>query len=194
MLATLNRGREALEAILFLVTRKLLPEQIKENRDLMYRMYSAKRGSSLRITLRYDMHREWTKRSNAHHIVVESCPPSYPAHAPPPPLLNAAYPDRPPLMPNIIPTLIVAPVAEGYPTKKLAEAMKHHGTELDRWLLLSDEEVEAWDARRLVLGAASAVIMWQWVREGTEMLGEMEVRGWGELEGRAEECAWVRDM
>ena len=59
---------------------------------------------------------------------------------------------------------------------------------------MSDEEVEAWDARRLVLGAASAVIMWQWVREGTEMLGEMEVRGWGELEGRAEECAWVRDM
>jgi hypothetical protein len=39
-----GKGRELLEELLFLVTRKLLPEQIAENRDLMRRMYTEKRG------------------------------------------------------------------------------------------------------------------------------------------------------
>jgi hypothetical protein len=188
-----GNGRELLEDFLFLVTRTLLPEQIAENRGLMYKMYMAKRNLAIRVTLRYDMVREWHKGDHSQNMVVESRVPHSPPLVPPAPVSNGLYPGRRAFLPNIMPTLIAATVAGGYTTKKMGDAMKHHVTGLDKWLLLKDDEVRRWDGRRLLIGVASVVLQWQWLRRNTEMLADMEVRMWESLDARADESEWVRD-
>ncbi|KAF1911460.1 hypothetical protein BDU57DRAFT_402030, partial [Ampelomyces quisqualis] len=54
-----DQGRSKIDEILFLVTRTLLPEQVKENRAAMGRMYERKKHLAIRVVLRYDMLREW---------------------------------------------------------------------------------------------------------------------------------------
>ena len=52
-------------------------------------------------------------------------------------------------MPNIWPTLIAAPQV-GYPTLGVRDRMKHYITGLDKYLLLTDEEVRRWEDKVLV--------------------------------------------
>ncbi|KAF2243782.1 hypothetical protein BU26DRAFT_523367 [Trematosphaeria pertusa] len=192
VLANPLNGRELLEEFLFLVTRTLIPEQIAQNRALLFRLHSVKRQLSVKIVLRYDMLREWTKRDSNQLIVMESKPPAKVPVPPPAPLQNLQYPNRRPLMLNMLPTLVQAP-AEGYATKKLSDAMRHHATELDHHMLLTDEVVASWGTIRVLTAAAGAALQWQWLRENTETLAEMEVHGWEDLDMRADECEWVRD-
>ncbi|KAL5423084.1 hypothetical protein PMIN04_004150 [Paraphaeosphaeria minitans] len=189
----MGNGRLLLEELLFLATRTLLPEQIAQNRACMHRMYAAKRTTSMKMILRYDMLREWTKRENKHFIIVESHPPLPNLEAS---LLAEEYgkphSGRRPLLANIWATLIAAP-AQGYGVYKVGQAMKHHVTGLDKWLMFEDDEVAGWNTETLVQLVMQALLQWQWLRDNTERMEHMEVRGWEDLEGRTDECEWVRD-
>ncbi|KAF1957022.1 hypothetical protein CC80DRAFT_411964 [Byssothecium circinans] len=187
------QGRYLLEEFLFLITRTLLPEQIAENRRYMYLMYFAKRGLSNRVTLRYDMLRGWKMRSHAHPIVIDSNLPRIPYPTPPKPLRNKARPHRRALMLNVLPTLIAAKFDEPYVTKKITECMRHHVTDLDHYLLLTDGEVENWGTIRLLMAVAEVVLQWQWLRENTELMDDMDVRMWEDMDGKADESEWVKD-
>lgn len=185
-----GRGRFLLETFLFLVTRTLLPEQITENRALMARLYERRKQLAIRVVLRYDMLREW-KVVGGVKMEVPSLPPAQPPVAPPSPIpVLGSYPDRRPLLPNIIPTLIVAPQG-GWTTHAVRERMKHHVTDLDDCLLLRDEDVARWNSNRLLFMAAKVVLIWQWLRANNEVLGEMEISGWENLEGSKNECEWI---
>ncbi|KAJ4359688.1 uncharacterized protein N0V89_000244 [Didymosphaeria variabile] len=199
LVATLNleekkvvgSSRLLLEEILFLATRTLLPEQIAQNRACMYKMYDSRKTTSMRMSLRYDMLREWTKRGNNHFIVVESRPPLR--------ILGASvsqddelHPGRKLLLPNVWATLIQAP-PQGYHSHKVKEAMRHHVTGIDKWLMFEDEEVGGWSANVLFQMTMQVLLQWQWLRDNTERMEGMEVRNWEDLEGPANECEWVRD-
>lgn len=188
----LPNSRLLLEELLLLATRKLLPEQIAQNRALMYRMYDARKTMSMRMILRYDLLYEWIKRSSNHFLVIESRPPVRYVRIDAPGDYDEIYPGRTPLLPNVWATLIAAP-ALGYATQKMREAMKHHVTALDGLLMVTDEEVEAWNADKLFRKTAEVLLQWQWLRKNTELMEDMEVRGWEDLEGPAGECEWVRD-
>lgn len=181
-----------MEEFLFLVTRTLLPEQITENRTLMEKMYSMKKNLSTRVVLRYDTLREWQKRDHSHFVMVDSIPPSIPAIAPPPPVENPLFPDRRPLLPNIIPTLIAAP-AGGWGPKKLVDAMRHHVTELDRFLLLTDEEIASLSGSRLLVMLSAVLMQWKWLRKSTEELAALEANAWEAMDVRADDNELVRD-
>ncbi|KAF2791939.1 hypothetical protein K505DRAFT_215289, partial [Melanomma pulvis-pyrius CBS 109.77] len=187
-------GRYLLSHLLVLVTRHLLPNQIIENRALMQQLYFERRNTYVRLLLRYDMQLPW-KREGGHHVVVSSDPP--PARPETqvarvaPPARNPRYPLRCPLMPNILPTLIVAPEL-GYATKTLSDKMRHHVTALDGYLLLTDESIDAWGEKEFLVRLVAVVGIWQWVRESNDRLGEMEVMGWEEL-GEGAENAWFLD-
>ncbi|KAF2449358.1 hypothetical protein P171DRAFT_427563 [Karstenula rhodostoma CBS 690.94] len=186
-------SRVLLEELFFLATRTLLPEQIAQNRACMHRMYEAKRTLSIRVILRYDMLREWTKRSNNHFLIVESRPPVRTMKA----SVSAEeygqlHSGRRPLLSNVWATLVAAPM-QGYGSYKVESAMKHHITGLDKWLMFGDEEVAGWNTETLVQMVMQALVQWQWLRDNTERMEDMEVRGWEDLEGRADECEWVRD-
>ncbi|KAJ4371124.1 hypothetical protein N0V83_004340 [Neocucurbitaria cava] len=99
---------------------------------------------------------------------------------------------RRPLMPNILSTLIAAPPG-GFTTLAVRERMKHHITDLDDYLLLSDEKVGGWSDVVLVGMTSQIVLQWQWLRQNNEILGDMEVGGWEELEGKADECEWIAE-
>lgn len=71
--------------------------------------------------------------------------------------------------------------------------MKHHITDLDNYLLLTDEMVARWSDAMLVGMTSQIVLQWQWLRRNNEVLLDMEVLGWEELEGRADECEWIAD-
>ena len=187
------RGRLFLEDLFFLVARKLFPEQIAENRKLMARMYEVKKSQSTRTVLRYDMLLQWNKRNNSQPIVVESRP--LPAHArpwAPPPGYDQQYSGRHPHMANVWATLIAGP-PQGWVGPKKTEAMKHHVTGIDEILMFTDREVGGWSTVRLILKTAHTLLLWQWLRSNTEKLEDMEVDGWKELEGRADESEWVRE-
>ncbi|PVI05110.1 hypothetical protein DM02DRAFT_505314, partial [Periconia macrospinosa] len=187
-------GRKLLEEFLFLITRTLLPEQIAENRMFMFNLYSLRRNNSTRLSLRYDMLRDWKKVSSSQWLVVDSKLPEKSHFAPPPPPVpNPRYPNRRPLMPNVITTLIAPHIREGYITKKLADCMRHHVTELDNFLLLTDGTVEGWSTGMLLTKLGAAVSHWQWLRESNEVFEDMEVNGYPELERKAEDCDWVRE-
>jgi len=96
------------------------------------------------------------------------------------------------LMPNIMPTLIAGP-EHGYSTHAVRERMKHHVTDLDGYLLLTDEEVEGWGTAHLLRMVCTLILHWQWLRQNNKILGDMEVGGWEELDGKAEECEWIAD-
>ena len=214
--------RYIISELFFLVTRTLLPEQIAENRAALARLYDRKKQLAIRLLLRYDMLRERKVEAGAyqHHyrdmpLAVASLPPpllrecdgitgtsatatatmaTATAMAPPP--IPAAYPDkypfRRPLMPNIIATLIAAPRG-GFTTHGVRERMKHHITELDGYLVLGDEQVEGWSIEKLKMKTCVALLYWQWLRRNNGVLEDMEVCGWEELEGRADECEWFAD-
>ncbi|KAL1594530.1 hypothetical protein SLS60_010290 [Paraconiothyrium brasiliense] len=198
LVATLNleekevgSSRLLMEDIFFLATRTLLPEQIAQNRACMYRMYDARKTTSMRMILRYDMLREWTKRGNNHFIVVES--------RPPPRILGASvssddglHHGRRPLLPNVWATLIQGP-PQGYHAHKVKEAMRHHVTGIDKWLMFEDQEVEGWTASQLFQMTMQVLLQWQWLRDNTERMEAMEVRSWEDLDGPANECEWVQD-
>ncbi|KAF2130325.1 hypothetical protein P153DRAFT_265728, partial [Dothidotthia symphoricarpi CBS 119687] len=185
-----GRGRFLLETFLFLVTRTLLPEQIAENRDLMARLYERKKQLAIRVVLRYDMVREWKVFGGA-KVEVSSLPPAVPPVTPPLPVsVPVDYPDRRPLMLNVLSTLIVAPPG-GWTTHAVRERMKHHVTDLDDYLLLSDEKVALWSMDMVLIMASQIVLAWQWLRANNEILGDMEIGGWEELEGSKEECEWI---
>ena len=179
--------RALLESFLFLVTRTLLPEQIAENRVLMDHLYDRKKQLAIRLVLRYDMLREWKMDHTWHPMAVASLPPAN--VRPPEPISSSTHRA---LMPNIVSTLIVAPVG-GWTTHAVRERMKHHITALDTYLILTDGEVAGWSGDILVGMASQIALQWQWLRQNNEVLEEMEIFGWEDLEGRADECEWIAD-
>ena len=207
--ASRTRARFLLEEFLFLVTRTLLPEQITENRALIGRLYDRKKHLAIRLVLRYDMIREWCLGDGPQgrrDMSIPSVPPtsltqgsSTPGGRPTngtqngnghgPILLGHRRRD---LMPNIWPTLIAAPQV-GYPTLGVRDRMKHYITGLDKYLLLTDEEVRRWEDKVLVAYASQIVLQWQWLCQSNQTLEDMEVGGWEELDGRAEECEWIAE-
>jgi hypothetical protein len=192
-LATDKDARALLEELFFLVTRKLLPEQIAENRALMHKMYTEKGKLSKLVILRYDMLRESKKDGKAHSVLVESRAPQSPPLEPPAPVSNPLYPNRSPFLPNIMSTLIAAP-AEGWPSKRMGDNMRHHTTALDGCLMRRDEEVGGWSEAKFLMEAVSVVLQWQWLRENTDRLGDMEVDNFDKLDGTAGENEWVKDV
>jgi hypothetical protein len=188
-----GNSRLLLEELFMLATRTLLPEQIAQNRACMRRMYDARRTVSIRMSLRYDMLREWTKWGNNHFLVVESRLPVRNMDAcVSTEEYDKRHPGRRPLLPNVWATLIAAP-APGYGSHKVESAMKHHVTGLDKWLMLGDESVAAWSTETVMQMVMQVLLQWQWLRHNTERMEDMEVRGWEDVEGRADECEWVRD-
>lgn len=185
-----------LESLLILLTRTLLPEQIAENRELMARLYDKRKQLAIRLVLRYDMLREWKMDSSCHPIAIASLPPAVPPVPAPAPLTNPGstipYPYYRPLLPNVWSTLIAAP-AGGFTTHGVRERMKHHVTDLDSYLLLSDADVNGW-SDQVLLGMLSQIILqWQWLRQNNAILEEMEKDDYEDLDGRAEECEWIAD-
>jgi hypothetical protein len=157
----------------------------------MARLYERKKQLAIRVVLRYDMLRGWKGDS----VGVASLGPSEDMD------MNAEMEvegekwdgmRRRRLMRNVIPTLIAAPPG-GWTTHAVRERMKHHVTELDRYLLLSDEEIAGWSDETLLGMTAMVVMQWMWLRGNNEVLEEMEVGGYEELEGKADECEWVVD-
>ena len=71
--------------------------------------------------------------------------------------------------------------------------MRHHVTDLDQFLLLSDEDMEKWGTTMLLMKLAAAVQHWQWIRENNEVFHDMKVNSYEELSGFAEECEWIRN-
>ncbi|KAH7384693.1 hypothetical protein BKA66DRAFT_417024 [Pyrenochaeta sp. MPI-SDFR-AT-0127] len=186
-------GRYLVEELLFLVTRTLLPEQIAENRLAMGRLYERKKHLAIRLVLRYDMLREWKTDSSNHTIAVSSVPPGDFKAPPAPPSADAAIcPNRRRLMPNVLSTLIAAPLG-GFSTHGVRERMKHHVTDVDSYLLLSDDKVAAWNTGVLVEMTSQIILQWQWLRQNNETLQDMEVHGWEELDCKADECEWIAD-
>ncbi|KAF1935482.1 hypothetical protein EJ02DRAFT_302969, partial [Clathrospora elynae] len=190
-------ARYLVEELLFLVTRTLLPEQISENRGILGRLYDRKKQLAIRVVLRYDMLREWKMEQGTHHrdqaVAIPSLPPT--GLEPPPPIAverQDLFPHRRPLLPNIIPTIIAAPPG-GFTTHGVRERMKHHVTDLDEYLLLKDEKVADWSDMMLVGMTSQVVLQWQWLRQNNEILQEMEVYGWEELDGLRDECEWIAD-
>jgi hypothetical protein len=181
-------GRTALEEVLCLATRTLLPEQITENRSAMARLYDRKKQLAIRLTLRYDMLRTWKLDGAGHTMAIASLP------APAPEVQVDPEPIGPrrAFMPSIISTLIVAPDG-GWTTHAVRERMKHHVTDLDTYLLLSDEKISSWSDQTLLSMTAQVLVQWQWLRQNNDTLGEMELFGYEELEGRADECEWIAD-
>jgi hypothetical protein len=196
------------EDLLFLLTRTLLPEQIVENRKYMARLYDAKKQLAMRLVLRYDMLREWKMEAGTHHrdqaITIASVPPPPSSQSqvkgggdvPEEPVAvvssSTRFPYRRARMPNIVSTIIAAP-AGGFATHGVRERMKHHVTDLDNFLLLGDEEVAGWSDMKLLAVTCQVVLHWQWIRQNNEVLEEMEVHGWEELEGKADESEWIAD-
>lgn len=185
-------SRFVLEDILFLATRRLLPEQVAENRGLMARLYDRKKQLAIRLVLRYDMLREWKMDSAWHPVAVASLP------APEVPGVEyvasqkTGWYGRRALMPNVISTLIAAPPG-GWTTHAVRERMRHHVTDLDNYLLLSDEEVASWSTETLLSMTSQILLVWQWLRQSNEILEDMEVHGYEELDGKADECEWIAD-
>lgn len=187
-----NNPRSVVEDLLFLVTRTLLPEQIAENRALMARLYERRKQLAIRLMLRYDMLTEWKAGMVVHTV------------GPPAGQVEEEDGDvemvdaeeiqswRRALMPNVWATLIAAPEG-GYNTLAVRERMKHHVTVLDGYLMLEDGEVAAWKEGKVVSVVSRVCLVWQWLRRNTEMLEDMEVDGWEDLDGRAEECEWIAD-
>ncbi|KAG9189128.1 hypothetical protein G6011_05996 [Alternaria panax] len=193
--------RYLLEELLFLLTRTLLPEQIVQNRNLMARLYNAKKQLAMRLMLRYDMLREWKMKAGTHHrgqaVTVASEPPLLKGVPVPAPIalsreIKKKYPFRRPLLPNIIATIITAP-SGGFSTHGVRERMKHHVTDLDAYLLLEDEEVARWGGMRLLVTLCQVILQWQWLRQNNAVLDEMEVHGWEELEGKADDSEWIAE-
>ncbi|KAH9861124.1 hypothetical protein IAQ61_010861 [Plenodomus lingam] len=102
---------------------------------------------------------------------------------------------RRPLMPNVWPTLLLFPPTHpnGFSTHGVRDRMRHHVTELDGILMYTDEEVSAWSDGLLIARTASALLLWQWLRGNNEILGDMEVDAWEDLDGRADDCDWIAD-
>ncbi|KAF2830401.1 hypothetical protein CC86DRAFT_284400 [Ophiobolus disseminans] len=188
-----TRSRALLESTLVLLTRTLLPNQIAQNRALTARLYDRKKQLAIRLVLRYDMLRDWKMDATWHPMSVASVAPSGDQRGLDAiTFTQAARDGRRPFMPNILATLIAAP-AGGWTTHAVRERMKHHVTGLDGYLLLTDAAVAAW-SDETVLGMASQVaLQWQWLRQNNEILEEMEIHGYEELEGRADECEWIAD-
>jgi len=192
-----GRFRYLCEELLFLVTRTLLPEGIVQNRALMARLYDRKKQLAMRLVLRYDMLREWKMEHGATNrempVAVASVPPmGMPAPDLVPVTFPAKFPHRRARLPNIIATVIAAP-AGGYGTHGVIARMKHHVTALDDYLLLTDEEVAGLSGIALLERVWQVLLHWQWLRQNNEMLEEMEVHGWEELEGKADESEWIAD-
>lgn len=202
-------SRFLLEEFVCLITRTLFPEQIAENRSAMGRLYERKKHLAIRLMLRYDMLREWCLGDgpvSKRDVSVASVPPGVPTPGeekdiavPTDSLVNGSRTEgkgkeykRRPVMPNVWPTLIAAPDG-GYSTQGVRERMKHYVTPLDKYLLLSDEEVREWSNKWLVVRASQIVLQWQWLRQKNERLEEMESGGWEELDGKAEECEWIAE-
>jgi hypothetical protein len=197
LVATQGEARNTVEELLFLLTRTLLPEQIAENRLIMGRLYDKKKHLAIRLILRYDMLREWKMEQGSHHrdraIAVPSLSPSGEPAPPPVTVLNAkTFPHRRPQLPNIIPTLIAAPPG-GFTAQPVRERMKHHVTDLDTYLLLTDEVVAKWSDKTLKCMTSQVAIMWQWLRQNNAMLDDMETYGWEELDGKADENEWIAE-
>ncbi|KAL6703651.1 hypothetical protein ACN47E_009425 [Coniothyrium glycines] len=192
---TTQQARAITEDLFFLTTRTLLPNQIAHNRAAMAHLYEHKKQLAIRLTLRYDMLREWTLDTTGprdHPLAVPSVPPKgLPAPQPIQPDPHR-YPRRAAQLPNVLATLIAAPPG-GFSTHGVRERMKHHVTELDGYLLLSDAVVAGWSDGVLLRTTSQVVLQWQWLRRNNETLEAMEVLGWEELEGRAEDCEWIAD-
>jgi hypothetical protein len=192
-----GEARNIIEELLFLIARTLLPEQIAENRSLMGRLYDRKKQLAIRLILRYDMLREWKMEQGTHHrdqaVTVPSLPPSgLPAPPPLPPMNAGAHSHRRPKLPNIIPTLIAAPEG-GYTSLPVRDRMRHHVTDLDPYLLLSDKVVAQWSDKMLKCMTSQIAVLWQWLRQNNAMLDDMETYGWEDLDGKADECEWIAE-
>lgn len=72
---------------------------------------------------------------------------------------------------------------------RLYETRKHTAI---RFVLRYDM-LREWSTGVLNMKTCFALLHWQWLRQNNEKLGDMEVHGWEELEGKAYECQWMVD-
>ncbi|EFQ94823.1 hypothetical protein PTT_07380 [Pyrenophora teres f. teres 0-1] len=194
-------------SLLFLTSRTLLPELIAENRALLWRVYDHKKKLASRFMLRYDMLCAWKmevrQSTNRLRDVAVTFAGVEPEEWGVIPTVEGRYEEKEKveedengirvLMPNIIPTLIAATRPKGGSTQTVRERMRHHVTDLDRYLLLTDEEVETWRAERLLQMTCTLILHWQWLRRSNETLRDMEVGAWEDLDAKADECEWIAD-
>lgn len=188
------RARSVMQELLFLTTRTLLPEQITENRGLTAKLYDRRRNLAHRVTLRYDMLREWKLDASFHPLSVASVAPSKAIKSDGDITMKDAEDEyvRKPLLPNVWATVIAAPEG-GFVTHGYRERMKHHVTDLDGYLMLTDEEVSAWKYDVLLAMTAQIVLHWQWLRRNNAILEEMEMNDYEAFDGKGEECEWIVD-
>ncbi|KAI2486687.1 hypothetical protein Ptr902_00820 [Pyrenophora tritici-repentis] len=189
-------------SLLFLTSRTLLPELIAKNRALLWSAYVHKKSLAGRFMLRYDMLCAWKLeysrmigRSRDVAVTVASVEPEEEEDWDASPNVEGWYGEKAEVkadeagirlfMPNIIPTLIAAP--QPWSTAAVRERMKHRVTDLDKFLLLTNEEVEAWGAERLLQMTCTLILHWQWLRRSNEKLEDMEVGGWADLDVKADE-------
>ena len=71
--------------------------------------------------------------------------------------------------------------------------MRHHVTDFDAWLLLSDEEVAKYSDKKLLFVTSQVALQWQWLVKNNGLLDEMERLGWEELDGKADENEWIAE-
>ena len=196
--APLPQARAVMEELFVLATRTLLPEQIAENRATMRRLFERRKQLAYRLLLRYDMLRSWKKEAGVYResaISIASVEPGVVVAKEGEAMLAAqdvemAVGGRRALLPNVMATLIAAPVG-GYSTQGVRDRMRHHITGLDRLLLITDEDLAQWEDMVLVGMTAQVFLQWQWLRTNNEILDEMERGDWEDLDGKADECEWI---
>jgi hypothetical protein len=153
--------RAALQSLLFLLTRTLLPNQITQNRAQLALLYDRRKQLAIRLKLRYDMLREWSLDAMGHVVAIPSLPPAAIPSLADGNEGNDIEGSATPLLPNLWATLIAAP-AGGFTTHGVRERMKHHVTGLDAWLMLEDRQVCAWNDRMLL--GKSGYVLWGFAR------------------------------
>ncbi|KAH8700058.1 hypothetical protein GQ44DRAFT_718037 [Phaeosphaeriaceae sp. PMI808] len=167
-------------------------------------MYERRKQLAIRLVLRYDMLRGWKVDGRWSGVCVASLPPTLPQIRGDKESgrrelgldssmdVEGKASSRRPFMPNIISTLIAAP-HDGWTTRAVYDRMKHHVTGLDTYLLLSDEEIEAWSDQTLLNMTSQVILQWQWLRRNNDILEDMEVHGYAELDGKADDNEWIAD-
>lgn len=92
---------------------------------------------------------------------------------------------------NIWPTILMPLV--GNPTRNLLGQMKHHCTQLDDMLLLTDEEVAGWPVTGLLVRLSMALLEWQALVRNNEMMSDLQANNWEEMVHAAAENPYIGD-
>ncbi|KAF2020999.1 hypothetical protein BU24DRAFT_469765 [Aaosphaeria arxii CBS 175.79] len=187
--------------LLLYITRVLLPFQIAVNRRLLAQLYAERKGTNLRLLLRYDMLREWKpkKHSGKSNLAaltywVESAEPvnTYMNVADGSASGEDGMDSLPPLAMNVIPTLIAAP-AGGWRIMSVRDKMRHNVTALDDILMLKREQLVRMGKMMFTVKFAETVLLWQELMTNNEMLEDFKAKDWEGL-GTGEANEWIKDQ